>query len=223
MPPRLRRRAFAHQKARVARKLPSALLDPPSQSSRCPWRRAVTRHTASPRVFNLTISQSLGPRGAIHMLGCELQEVTQTNCRRPPTRCWSPGPAMVSHVLIDADVRRTGRRLPVGSVRSCFTPTSISSRMARAPSAEARITLAIAFQSERPGHARAQWRRTAPQPPRQHLNVRRSGPPAPRTRCRVDRDGPFLVWNETGSAGRSQASLNDVGERSAAGRAPGDG
>jgi WS/DGAT/MGAT family acyltransferase len=40
-----------------------------------PLRSPVTRAMASPRVFNLTVSQSPGPRGAIHMLGCELQEV----------------------------------------------------------------------------------------------------------------------------------------------------
>ena len=40
-----------------------------------PLRPAVTRAMASPRVFNLTVSQSPGPRGAIHVLGCELQEV----------------------------------------------------------------------------------------------------------------------------------------------------
>jgi diacylglycerol O-acyltransferase len=30
---------------------------------------------ASPGTFNLTISQSPGPRGAVHVLGCELEEV----------------------------------------------------------------------------------------------------------------------------------------------------
>jgi diacylglycerol O-acyltransferase / wax synthase len=40
-----------------------------------PLRSAVTRAMASPHVFNLTVSQSPGPRGAIHMLGCELEEV----------------------------------------------------------------------------------------------------------------------------------------------------
>ena len=29
----------------------------------------------TPRVFNLTVSQSPGPRGALHVLGCELEEV----------------------------------------------------------------------------------------------------------------------------------------------------
>jgi diacylglycerol O-acyltransferase len=40
-----------------------------------PLRPPVTRAMAAPRVFNLTISQSPGPRGPIHLLGCELQEV----------------------------------------------------------------------------------------------------------------------------------------------------
>lgn len=40
-----------------------------------PLRSPVAQAMASPRVFNLTVSQSPGPRGAIHMLGCELQEV----------------------------------------------------------------------------------------------------------------------------------------------------
>jgi diacylglycerol O-acyltransferase len=40
-----------------------------------PLRSPVAHAMASPRVFNLTVSQSPGPRGAIHMLGCELQEV----------------------------------------------------------------------------------------------------------------------------------------------------
>jgi diacylglycerol O-acyltransferase len=39
-----------------------------------PLRSPVTRALASPRVFNLTVSQSPGPRGTLHMLGCELQE-----------------------------------------------------------------------------------------------------------------------------------------------------
>jgi diacylglycerol O-acyltransferase / wax synthase len=40
-----------------------------------PLRSLVTRAMASPRVFNLTVSQSPGPRGAVYMLGGELQEV----------------------------------------------------------------------------------------------------------------------------------------------------
>ena len=40
-----------------------------------PLRSPVVRALAAPRVFNLTVSQSPGPRGALHMLGCELEEV----------------------------------------------------------------------------------------------------------------------------------------------------
>jgi diacylglycerol O-acyltransferase len=41
-----------------------------------PWLRSpVVRLLASPRVFNLTVSQSPAPRDALHMLGCEMQEV----------------------------------------------------------------------------------------------------------------------------------------------------
>jgi WS/DGAT/MGAT family acyltransferase len=40
-----------------------------------PLRSPVVKALASPRVFNLTVSQSPGPRGAVHVLGCELQEV----------------------------------------------------------------------------------------------------------------------------------------------------
>jgi hypothetical protein len=40
------------------------------------WLRSpVVRRLASPRVFNLTVSQSPAPRDALHMLGCEMQEV----------------------------------------------------------------------------------------------------------------------------------------------------
>jgi WS/DGAT/MGAT family acyltransferase len=39
-----------------------------------PLRSPVTRALASPRVFNLTVSQSPGPRGIVRVLGCELQE-----------------------------------------------------------------------------------------------------------------------------------------------------
>jgi hypothetical protein len=35
----------------------------------------VTKAMASPRVFNLTISQSPAPRGPLYLFGCELQEV----------------------------------------------------------------------------------------------------------------------------------------------------
>jgi diacylglycerol O-acyltransferase / wax synthase len=40
-----------------------------------PLRSPVVRALASPRIFNLTISQSPGPRGAVHVLGSEVQEV----------------------------------------------------------------------------------------------------------------------------------------------------
>jgi diacylglycerol O-acyltransferase / wax synthase len=40
-----------------------------------PLRTPVVKALASPRAFNLTISQSPGPRGTIHVLGCEVQEV----------------------------------------------------------------------------------------------------------------------------------------------------
>jgi diacylglycerol O-acyltransferase / wax synthase len=40
-----------------------------------PLRSPMVKALASPRLFNLTISQSPGPRGAIHVLGAELQEV----------------------------------------------------------------------------------------------------------------------------------------------------
>jgi WS/DGAT/MGAT family acyltransferase len=40
-----------------------------------PLRSPVVKALASPRRFNLTISQSPGPRGAIHVLGSEVQEV----------------------------------------------------------------------------------------------------------------------------------------------------
>jgi WS/DGAT/MGAT family acyltransferase len=40
-----------------------------------PLRSALVKALASPRIFNLTISQSPGPRGTVHMLGCEMQEV----------------------------------------------------------------------------------------------------------------------------------------------------
>jgi WS/DGAT/MGAT family acyltransferase len=40
-----------------------------------PLRTPVARALASPRTFNVTISQSPAPRGAIRVLGCELQEV----------------------------------------------------------------------------------------------------------------------------------------------------
>jgi WS/DGAT/MGAT family acyltransferase len=40
-----------------------------------PLRTPVVRAMASPSVFNLTVSQSPGPRGALHLFGCELQEV----------------------------------------------------------------------------------------------------------------------------------------------------
>jgi WS/DGAT/MGAT family acyltransferase len=40
------------------------------------WLRSpVVRTLASPRVFNLTVSQSPAPRDALYMLGCEMQEV----------------------------------------------------------------------------------------------------------------------------------------------------
>jgi diacylglycerol O-acyltransferase / wax synthase len=40
-----------------------------------PLRSPVTRAMASPRVFNLTVSQSPGPRDAVHLFGGVLQEV----------------------------------------------------------------------------------------------------------------------------------------------------
>jgi diacylglycerol O-acyltransferase / wax synthase len=40
-----------------------------------PLRSPVVKALASPRVFNLTISQSPGPRGDVRVLGCELDEV----------------------------------------------------------------------------------------------------------------------------------------------------
>jgi WS/DGAT/MGAT family acyltransferase len=41
-----------------------------------PWLRSpVVRLMSSPRTFNLTVSQSPGPRDAIHVLGCEMEEV----------------------------------------------------------------------------------------------------------------------------------------------------
>lgn len=40
-----------------------------------PLRSPMVRALASPRVFNLTISQSPGPRGDVRVLGCEMDEV----------------------------------------------------------------------------------------------------------------------------------------------------
>ena len=40
-----------------------------------PLRSPVVKALALPRVFNLTVSQSPGPRGTVHVLGCELEEV----------------------------------------------------------------------------------------------------------------------------------------------------
>jgi WS/DGAT/MGAT family acyltransferase len=40
-----------------------------------PLRSPLVKAMASPRVFNLTVSQSPGPRGPVHVLGCEVQEV----------------------------------------------------------------------------------------------------------------------------------------------------
>jgi WS/DGAT/MGAT family acyltransferase len=40
-----------------------------------PLRSPMVKLLSSPRVFNVTISQSPGPRGAVHVLGCEMQEV----------------------------------------------------------------------------------------------------------------------------------------------------
>jgi diacylglycerol O-acyltransferase len=40
-----------------------------------PLRSPVVKALSSPRIFNLTISNSPGPRGTIHVLGCEVQEV----------------------------------------------------------------------------------------------------------------------------------------------------
>ncbi|MDQ6751525.1 MAG: wax ester/triacylglycerol synthase family O-acyltransferase [Actinomycetota bacterium] len=40
-----------------------------------PLRSPAAKALSTPRVFNLTISQPPGPRRAVHMLGCELEEV----------------------------------------------------------------------------------------------------------------------------------------------------
>ncbi len=40
-----------------------------------PLRTPIARALATPRQFNLTVSQSPAPRGALYMLGCELEEV----------------------------------------------------------------------------------------------------------------------------------------------------
>jgi diacylglycerol O-acyltransferase / wax synthase len=40
-----------------------------------PLRSPVVKALASPRVFNLTISQSPGPRGVVHVMGSEMQDV----------------------------------------------------------------------------------------------------------------------------------------------------
>lgn len=40
-----------------------------------PLRSPVVRALSSPKIFNLTISQSPGPRGDVHVLGCEMEEV----------------------------------------------------------------------------------------------------------------------------------------------------
>jgi hypothetical protein len=40
-----------------------------------PLRSTMVKALASPRVFNLTISQSPGPRGDLRVLGCEMDEV----------------------------------------------------------------------------------------------------------------------------------------------------
>jgi WS/DGAT/MGAT family acyltransferase len=40
-----------------------------------PLRTPVVRALASPRQFNLTVSQSPAPRGSLYLLGCELEEV----------------------------------------------------------------------------------------------------------------------------------------------------
>ena len=39
-----------------------------------PVRSPVVKALASPRVFNLTVSQSPAPRGPLHLMGCELEE-----------------------------------------------------------------------------------------------------------------------------------------------------
>jgi diacylglycerol O-acyltransferase len=46
----------------------AALLPPP-------LRTPAVRTMSTPRVFNVTVSQSPGPRGALHLMGCELEEV----------------------------------------------------------------------------------------------------------------------------------------------------
>ena len=40
-----------------------------------PLRTPVVRALATPRQFNLTVSQSPAPRGSLYLLGCELEEV----------------------------------------------------------------------------------------------------------------------------------------------------
>ena len=40
-----------------------------------PLRSPMVKALASPRIFNLTISQSPGPRGDLRVLGCEMDEV----------------------------------------------------------------------------------------------------------------------------------------------------
>jgi hypothetical protein len=39
-----------------------------------PLRSPVVTTLAGPRVFNLTVSQSPGPRGSLYLLGCEVEE-----------------------------------------------------------------------------------------------------------------------------------------------------
>jgi diacylglycerol O-acyltransferase len=40
-----------------------------------PLRSPVAKAMATPRQFNLTVSQSPAPRGSLYLLGCELEEV----------------------------------------------------------------------------------------------------------------------------------------------------
>jgi WS/DGAT/MGAT family acyltransferase len=59
-----------------------------------PLRSPVVKALSSPRQFNLTISQSPGPRGPIHVLGCEVQEVYSVV---PITDCHSLAIGMVRY------------------------------------------------------------------------------------------------------------------------------
>jgi diacylglycerol O-acyltransferase len=100
-----------------------------------PLRSPLVRAMASPRAFNLTISQSPAPRGAIHLLGCELQEVYSVvpiaqghalaigmvryrgelffGCHADPDAF--PGVHALP-ALLEAEIRELGRRAPARPV-----------------------------------------------------------------------------------------------------------